>query len=333
MQKAKSRVLFILLIILFGSCGGEPTYHKKILVKGNISISGAFALYPLTALWAEEFMKIYPEVEIDVCAGGAGKGMTDALSEMVDLGMVSRPVSKEEFKKGAWIISVVKDAVVPTISKNNPFLTQLKESGVSQKELSEIFISNKLHLWDSITATNQNKQIHVFTRSDACGAGEMWGKFLGKNQEALQGIGVYGDPGMADAVKSEPLAIGYNNIIYAYDLSTRKIFDGIEIIPLDLNNNEKIDSDEDFYATLDALMKAIGDEKYPSPPARELYFVSHGKPKKRVVKEFLKWVLTEGQRFVKQAGYVQLTEEKRLDELSKVRFVIKKGLHHEKTPE
>ena len=46
-------------------------------------------------------------------------------------------------------------------------------------------------------AVGQSKEkINVYTRSDACGAAEMWAKYMGKKQEDLKGIGIYGDPGM-----------------------------------------------------------------------------------------------------------------------------------------
>src|SRR5436190_977831 len=69
-------------------------------LRAKISLSGAFALYPLAVQWAEEYHKIYPGVTFDVQAGGAGKGMADALSGMVDAGMVSRSLSPEEIKRG-----------------------------------------------------------------------------------------------------------------------------------------------------------------------------------------------------------------------------------------
>ena len=47
-------------------------------------MSGAFALYPLANKWAEEFQKIHPDVRFNISAGGAGKGMADALARAVD---------------------------------------------------------------------------------------------------------------------------------------------------------------------------------------------------------------------------------------------------------
>ena len=72
-------------------------------LKGSISISGAFALYPMVVTWAEEFKKLHPEVKIDISAGGAGKGMTDVLSGMVDVGR-SRPEPLYAFREGLFQI-------------------------------------------------------------------------------------------------------------------------------------------------------------------------------------------------------------------------------------
>src|SRR5690349_15484600 len=78
-------------------------------LSGTITISGAFALYPLMTVWGEEFQKAHPNVQFDISGGGAGKGMTDALSGAVDIGMVSRKVKPEEEAQGAYTVPVVKD--------------------------------------------------------------------------------------------------------------------------------------------------------------------------------------------------------------------------------
>jgi phosphate transport system substrate-binding protein len=103
------------------------------------------------------------------------------------------------------------------------------------------------------------------------------------------------------------LGVGYNNIGFAYDPATRLPIAGLQIIPLDLNGNGRIDPDEDFYSTRDVLTAAIAAEIYPYPPARALYLVTKGEPSPVIV-DFYRWVLTEGQAFVADAGYVALPE-------------------------
>lgn len=311
----------LILIVFAGSCGDRSKKQNTAggELKGTISISGAFALYPMTVKWAEEFQKLHPKVRIDVSAGGAGKGMTDALSQMIDLGMFSRGVSEEEIAKGAWFIAVAKDAVVPTINSANPNYSAIKARGVTREEFVSLFLTQTTRTWNQLIKSAKADKINVYIRSDACGAAEMWGIYLGKNQESLNGIGVFGDPGIADAVKNDKFGIGFNNIIYAYDISSRKVYQGMDVIPLDLNGNGRIDKEEDFYTSLDDIMNAIRKGDYPSPPARDLYFVSKGKPGNPAVVEFLKWILNKGQKYVNEAGYVALSPDKLQNELSKLK--------------
>lgn len=284
---------------------------KNDNLKGKITISGAFALYPLTVKWAEEFEKIHPKVSINISAGGAGKGMADALSKMVDLGMFSKEVSPEEKAKGAWYVAVAKDAVLPTVNSANPLIKELKAHGLTKQKFFDIFITGKIKTWGEATRTTSNLGLEAFTRSDACGAAEMWANFLqGKKQEDLQGLGVNGDPGIADAIRKNVSGIGYNNLNFVYDMETRKPYNGLDVVPIDLNGNGIIDPEENFYTNLDQVMNAIRNGVYPSPPARDLYFVSAGKPGNKIVLEFLNWILTDGQKYLAEAGYVPVSPEK-----------------------
>jgi phosphate transport system substrate-binding protein len=313
-------------IILSGLISGillfviqTPNTFGQDKLSGQISISGAFALYPMTVKWAEEFRKIHPEVRIDISAGGAGKGIADALSGMVEIGMVSREINPEELKKGAFPIAVTKDAVVAVVSEQNPLLNDILTKGLKKDAGNNIWITGKVKSWGQAFTGKSSTPIHVYTRSDACGAAEMWAKFYGKKQEDLLGVGVFGDPGLAQAVKKDPLGIGFNNIGYAYDAATKKQVKGIRVVPLDLNNNGKIDADENFYNSMNDLIAAIASGKYPSPPARELYFVTRGTPKNnKVLTEFIMWVLTDGQKFVHEAGYIALPKEKIAGEQKKI---------------
>jgi len=300
MKKITSLVFTLLVIASLSSI--KIIAQPKAELKGNISISGAFALYPLTIKWAEEFRKIHPNVKFDISAGGAGKGMTDALSKMVDIGLVSREINPEEVKKGASAIAVTKDAVIPTISAVNPVIKDILANGLDRETAINIFITGKVKTWGQAIGIKSAIPIRIYTRSDACGAGETWAKYLGKKQEDLLGVGVFGDPGLAQAVTKDPSGIAYNNIGYVYDAKTKKLNPGIKVLPLDVNNNGKVDADENFYNTMDELVNAIATGKYPSPPARDLYFVTYGKPLKPELVEFIRWALIEGQKLAFENG-------------------------------
>ena len=307
----KRFISFLLpLAVLFYTVSAPRSFSQE-KPSGQISISGAFALYPMVVRWADEYKKINPDVRFDISAGGAGKGISDALNGMVEIGMVSREIYPEELKKGAFPIAVTKDAVVATISEQNPALSTIMTTGLKKDAGNNIWITGKYTTWAQAFGGKSTTPIHIYTRSDACGAAEMWAKFFGKKQEDLLGVGVFGDPGLAQAVKRDPLGIGFNNIGYAYDATTKQQIKGLRVVPIDLNNNGKIDSDENFYNSMNELIAAIASGKYPSPPARELYFVTKGNPKNnKVLTEFIRWVLSDGQKYVNEAGYITLSKER-----------------------
>jgi len=308
-MKLSIKISLLLTFIIITATSPKTFSQEK--PSGQISISGAFALYPMVIRWADEYRKINPEVRFDISAGGAGKGISDALNGMVEIGMVSREIYPEEIKNGAFPIAVTKDAVVAVVSELNPALSDIMSKGLKKDAGNNIWITGRYTTWGQAFGGKSNSPIHIYTRSDACGAAEMWAKFFGKKQEDLLGVGVFGDPGLAQAVKKDPLGIGFNNIGYAYDATTRQQIKGIRVVPIDLNNNGKIDPDENFYNSMNDLIAAIASGKYPSPPSRELFFVIKGSPKNnKVLTGFIKWVLTDGQKFVGEAGYISLPKEK-----------------------
>jgi phosphate transport system substrate-binding protein len=310
-------IVFMVAALFLSACGPKASAQTGDSTKGNITISGAFALYPMMTRWAEEFQKVNPDVTFDISAGGAGKGMTDALSNAVDIGMVSRAISPEEEAKGAYWVSVTKDAVFPVVSAQNPVIGEIMAKGIDQETFTKIFITGEIKTWGEVIGKPEiTDEIHVYTRSDSCGAADAWAKFMGGKQEDLLGVGVSGDPGLLDVVIKDPLGVGYNNLGYAFDNASGDPVSGAVIAPIDGNGNGQADPDE-TYLTKTAAVKAIDTGAYPSPPARDLNLVTNGKPT-GVTQAFIEWILIDGQQFVSEAGYIQLTPEQIEASLQKI---------------
>ncbi len=309
-------VVLTTALVLASACGSDEksSGDEAEKVEGTITISGAFALYPLANVWAEEFRKQYPDVKFNISGGGAGKGMADLLGGAADLAMYSKDISDIEKSQGAYGFSVTKDAVIPTINSQNPILNQIKSEGMTKDELTKLFLGNGAKVWKK-----SSTKVNVYTRSDASGAAEVWAKYLGGSaQEELKGIAVFGDPGVADAVRKDKNSIGYNNVIFVYDVKTGQKYPGMDVAPIDINGNGTIDQDENFYNSLKDITTAIANGKYPSPPARDLFLVTKGKPKNYAVKVFLNWVLTEGQKHVVPNGYILLEKQKIIDQINRL---------------
>jgi len=320
----RNRIVFAALLLLAISFQGrnpkeprEPKSPKAV----SISMSGAFALYPLAQVWAQEYNKTHPDVRFDIQAGGAGKGFTDCMSGAVDVGMFSREFSDAEKKRGVWYIAVCKDAVLPTLNLRNPNMKALQVRGVKKAEFQAIFVDKTITTWEELLGTSSKTphKINVYTRADAAGAADSWAAFFGKKQENLKGVGIPSDPGVADAVRKDLNGIGYNNTLFVFDPKTGKKLPGIDVVPIDVNGNGQIDPTENFYGNLHQFLKAVNDGTYPSPPARQLYFITNGKSNRKEIMDFFQWVLTTGQQFVAPAGYVALPKNVIADQMKKLK--------------
>ena len=283
---------------------------------GTLTLSGAWAIYPTAVAWADAFQKGHPGVRVDVSAGGAGKGAADAISGLVDIGMVSREPDPAEIQRGIVPVLVLHDAVFAVMSDKNPFLADLHRRGVKRQTLIDLYITGSAISWDSLAGRTTNRSVHLFTRSDSCGAAASWAAYLGKKQEDLRGVGIFGDPGILEAVKRDPVGIGFSNFSYVFDREGR-ILPGLALVPIDADGSGVADPDEVF-AGRAAAAKAIESKAYPV--SRNNYFFTKGKPQ-GLAKAFIEFALSdEGTRVVEAVGTsLPLPKTAREEELKRVR--------------
>ncbi len=333
-MRTKLKTLLVALVLgmlLTSACGILPapavsqppaaTRSAQESLSGTISISGAFALYPMMTVWAEEFQKIHPNVQFDIQGGGAGKGMTDTIAGAVDIGMISRAIKPEEESQGIFWISVTKDAVFPVISAQNPVAVDLIAKGITKDMFHKIFVTGEIKTWGEVIGKPEIKdEIHVYTRSDSAGAADIWAQFCGGKAQTdmlSTAIGINGEPALVDTVIKDPLGIGFSNLNSTFDLNSGKLVGGALVPPIDVNGNGQAESGEYFQNKAEAVT-AVSSGKYPSPPSRFENLVTKGNPAGLTL-EFITWILTDGQQYLDAAGYVPLTADQQAESLAKLR--------------
>jgi phosphate transport system substrate-binding protein len=146
----------------------------------------------------------------------------------------------------------------------------------------------------------------VFTREDESGAADLMSGFFFKKATDLRGIKVTGDEEMIKNVQQNPLAIGFCNFSFAFTVPSGERKENIQVVPFDLDYDNKINRKELPFENLEIAHRSIWLGIYPETLCRELTIGSIGKPSDPAIKEFLKYVLTEGQESVKELGICEL---------------------------
>jgi phosphate transport system substrate-binding protein len=315
MSLSKSTIFILCLVILMGckprkseQNQSQPAPKSIAEISGNITISGAYALYPLVKKWSDDFMKLHPSVKIIVTQGGTGQGLDDLLAKKSQLAMISRPMTDTELGEGIWTIPVAKDGVAAIMNQKNPYLKRVLERGLSPDMFLKVFTSNKPVTWGELLDTIKKEDVLVFTRKDESGAAEVFAAFINKESGDLKGKGVIGDDEMIKSIQDNPLAVGFCNFSYAFNAATGEQIKDIQVIPADLDYDHKIDRKEIPFSNLDKAHRGLWLGLYPKNLCRELSIGSLGKPADQAIVEFLKFVLTEGQATINESGLCELND-------------------------
>ncbi len=268
-------ILISLTFLLIASCSFKQIEDARIIIKGSDS------MLLLTENLAQEYMKLNPGISIYVYGGGTAAGIKSLISGDIDICTASRNLKPDEAKSLAEYYGsvglfylIAKDALSIYVNQNNP-VKDLKLS-----ELKNIF-ECKVTNWNVLGGKLQ-KIIPVIRNLNS-------GTHLYFKDHVLEGSEYCDDavvipttPEIIDFVEKNENAIGYGSIGYQGNVVRARI-EGVE--PSEANARN------DTY-----------------PITRYLHFFTTNVPK-GIVKNFIDWVLSpDGQRVVKQSGFIPLWE-------------------------
>jgi len=282
-------------ILSFNTADGGK--KKNPPLKGTINISGTRFLFPLVEKWAAAFKKENPGVDFVIQQGVENR----------DIDASAAPVKKIDSSKGNYTV-VSRFALVPIANAKNPAINDLAVKGISKADFLKIYFKGEDKTNNFNLRANQVVPIHVYSRG-ACASATFTDHF-NKQIRDLDNTGgkIEDDNVLLETVLKDSLGIAYNNLGFVYNLGTRKQKNGIRVIPIDLNNNGKVDKEENFYASLDELIKKLETTPTDLPPTGDLTFIY--RDDKPEVKAFVQWVLEKGQRYNNELGFLSLNNTK-----------------------
>jgi len=279
-----------------------PEYQKASGVSGNISSIGSDTLNNLMTLWAEDYRKVYPNVNIQIQGAGSSTAPTALTEGTSNFGPMSRPMKDTEiqafeakFGYKPTAIPVAVDLLAVYVNKDNPI------KGLTVAQVDAVFSATRkcgykedITRWGQLGLTGAwaNRDFTMYSRNAVSGT---YGYF--KEHTLCKGdfkTTINEQPGSASVVQgvSESInGIGYSGIGY--------ITSGVKAVPL-----AKKEGAPFVAATPDHAL----DGTYPL--SRYLYVYINKNPNKDLTpmeREFIKLVLSKrGQEIVVRDGYVPL---------------------------
>lgn len=279
-----------------------PEYERASGVSGNFSSVGSDTLANLMTLWAEEFKRFYPNVNIQIQAAGSSTAPPALTEGTSNMGPMSREMKDNEIeafenKYGykPTAIPVAIDALAVFVHKDNPI------EGLTMAQVDAVFSSTLkcgydelIENWGQLGMTGawERRDLQLFGRNSVSGT---YGYF--KETALCTGDfknSVNEQPGSASVVQSVSTSIngiGYSGLGYTTS--------SVRSLPL-----SREEGGEYFGATPENAI--AGDY----PLARFLFVYVNKEPNKPLApleQEFIKLVLSKaGQEVVLKDGYIPL---------------------------
>jgi len=324
-------VRFSMLVLAAAALAATSALAQKIQING----AGATFPYPIYSKWFSEYNKLHPEVEINYQSIGSGGGIRQVTNQTVFFGATDGPMTDEQLQAAPGKIlhfPSVLGGDVPVY--NIPGVdAELKFTG---PVLADIFLG-KITKWNDAALTKLNPgvklpgtDITVCHRSDGSGTTYIWVDYLSKVSPEWKkkvgiatsvnwpvGIGGKGNEGVAGLVKQTPGSIGYVELIYAlqnkidYGSVQNMAGEFVKATTASVSAAAAAAAKQmppDFRVS---ITNAPGNGVYPVSSFTWLLFYENPKDKQRarIMVDFTKWALADGQKFAPELGYAPLPKE------------------------
>lgn len=277
-------------------------YEKASGVSGSIISVGSDTLANLMTLWAEEFKRLYPNVNVQIQAAGSSTAPPALTEGTSNFGPMSRQMKDKEIasfeaKYGykPTAIAVAIDALAVYVNKDNPL------QGLTIPQVDAIFSATRkcaynedLATWGQLDLGGDwsNRPIQIYGRNSVSGT---YGYF--KKKALCKGDfknTVNEQPGSASVVQGITKSIngiGYSGIGYKTS--------GVRAVPLAKTAGTGF---------IEATPENASNGKYPLGRFLYVYVNKHpNKPLAPLEGEFIKMVLSQaGQKVVVKDGYIPL---------------------------
>jgi phosphate transport system substrate-binding protein len=272
---------------------------------GVVKLRGTRLTYPLVRKWITEFKKEYPGINVFIAP--------QAPADSIDFNILAYALTSDGQREAIVVSRYIQ---LPVANNERPGLANLQAKGLTEQNLRDLFFSPST---PSFLASSQSQTpIALYVRDKPVCAVKAFATHFGDDPKQIKGIGVNGDDqDLAEAVRKDINGLSFNNLGFIYNVTTRKISEGLAVIPLDLDENGKIDKEEQIYSDLDHVITFIEKTHHSKFVNEEVNFVFDKNANNTSAGIFLNWVLTTGQKFNHDLGFLSV-DPKALDDQRKI---------------
>jgi ABC-type phosphate transport system substrate-binding protein len=279
------------LVLLTSAAFAQPTPNGKVV------ITGVRFAYPIVEKWIKDYKTINPAVQVSIDPRSTVDPTNfDLLIEAYE---PNQPIkeSREFFYFGRY-------ALLPVANSTSEFAKSYGNKGLIADQIKEVFFH------DVFAEKKKRGQIitpvTVYTRLQRAGAPITFAHYFGFEQKNIKGNAISGsDEHLIKALLKDSTGVSYASLGLLYNLETRKVLEGLTVIPVDQDGDGRISNDEKQVNDVDAFITKLESHELKNIPVEYLHVSISKTNTNQEALNFLTWVINQSLDDLHHYGYLK----------------------------
>lgn len=274
--------------------GTSASRTEKIVI-----ITGARFSYTLIQRLIDDYNKLNPEVQIIIEARGSNDPASyDILAEVYHRSDLSSATREYAY--------IGRYGVLLVANRSSDFARVYEKNGLTTKLIKQIYFFDPLADRDS--EQRIKAPYTVYTRLQKAGVPVVFSRKFGFSQSDINGKSIAGsDEHLLKVLQRDSTGVSYLPIPLVYDLKTRAPLAGLSVLPVDIDNNDRVNDQEKFYGTLDDVLnnlKTVSAEKTHNLAFGDLHLSMEKKNANVHAVAFLAWARANAGVYLAEYGFL-----------------------------
>lgn len=282
----------VLGMFIAGSVLAQAQSNEK-----KVIITGVRFAYPLVEQWIAEYKAANPDVIVQI----EPRSTTDP--SKYDL-LIEAYEPDASVKESREFVNLARYALLPVANAKSSFARIYGEKGLTQPLIRQLYFND-------ITANKKDREeikFHytVYTRVQKAGAPVTFAHYFGFEQANIVGKAIAGaDEHLIKALLKDTTGLSYSVPALLFDLKTRQALPGLTLLPVDTDNNGRVDKEEKAALNLDEVLAKLEEESPKNIPVEAIHLSIAKNNQNAEALRFLKWVLAHDQALLHAQGFLK----------------------------
>ena len=294
----KSSIIVSLALLVATSASAQEAPKNKVI------ITGVRFTYPLVEHWIKGYTADHPGANVVI------ETRTTTDPSKYDL-LIEAYEPEKAVKESRDYLYIGRYALLPVANSTSAFAEAYKDKGLTKPLIKQVYFN------DILADKDKQQEIKaaytVYTRLQKAGAPVTFARYFGFEQSNITGKAIAGaDEHLLKALLKDSTGISYSVPGLLYDRQTRQPVTGLAVLPVDLDDNGKVQDSEKIFGNLDAVLARLEEGSTHNVPVEYLHLSLSKVNTNAEALKFLLWVIEHGQEDLHTYGYLK-PEPKRFD--------------------